>query len=86
MKITQDAHRLYLLRTARDLSTRSGRQITPAQVLGALLDLAIRDEAIYDPTDGRPLSASRREIVQEAREARTTSLVLEELLDQDSQY
>lgn len=66
LRIRKDSHRQYLLRTARSLSRKMRREISPQQVLDSLLDLAIQDEAIYDPEDNRVLSAEERVLRQSA--------------------
>lgn len=74
-------HANYLSRVARLLSAKTDRQISSREVLGALLDLAIRDEGLYDPEDpGRPLDPLRREIRALESTARTTRLEPHELL------
>ena len=76
----QDRHRQYLLRTSRALSSSLGRSVRPAEVLEAILDMAIRDENVYDPEDGRPMSTSRKEVVSSGRTCRLGSLELGDLL------
>lgn len=77
----KDHHVRYLSRTARRLSSRLGRTVKPGEVLQALVDMAIADEATYDPEDsGRLITEGRREIVQAERASRTTDLAPDELL------
>ena len=80
MKATQPRHRQYLSRTAREMTRRTGRKVTEKEVLETLLDLAIQDEAVYDPRDSRPLSAASRDIIQADRGTRSLDLTPEALL------
>lgn len=80
MKVVQDSHRRYLARNARQLSLTLGRKVTERDVLGALLDMAIADEEIYDPKDSRPVSAERRAIIQAEKAGRSQAFGAEEIL------
>jgi hypothetical protein len=80
MRIKKDSHRQYLERTARELSRRTGRHVAPQEVLEALLNMAIRDEAIYDPEDSRPISETRRTVAQAERGARASAFLPHELM------
>lgn len=62
-------HELYLERTARSLSRDLGRAVKPAEVLELLVELAIRDEGLYDPDSGAVLSTTRRSAVQPERDS-----------------
>jgi len=44
-----------------------------------LVDLAIKDEAVYDVESGEPLSMERREVVLQESAERTTKLRLQDL-------
>lgn len=62
MEITKDIHRRFLMRTSRKLSRELGKKIGPKDVLEALLDMAIADEARFDPSDELVIAAGRRQI------------------------
>jgi hypothetical protein len=70
----------YLERTARQLSSLANRKVGKREVLSALLDTAIEDEAVYDPETSEPLDPYRKRICQAEREARTASFDVESLL------
>jgi len=71
----QPHHAAFLDRTARRLSARVGRAVSRDEVLGALLDIAVQDEGVYDPdAPERPLSPLRRGVLQEERGTRTCQL------------
>lgn len=70
----------YLERTARRLSGR-GTPATPESLLAALVELAIADEAVYDPEDlSIPLSPVRRAIVQAEGASRSVRFGLHEVV------
>lgn len=78
----KDRHEAYLTRTARALTHRTGKSVSKRDVMEAILDLCIRDEEQFDPEDfSQPLSATRREVVQAQRSARTVRLEPYELLE-----
>ena len=62
-------HERYLERRARELSRALGRAVKPAEVLELLVELAIEDEALYDPGSGAVLSTERRTAVQPERDS-----------------
>jgi len=70
----------YLERTARRLSDLAGRRVTKSEVLSSLLEIAIEDEGVYDPSSSEPLSPYRKRVCQAEREARTASFDIESLL------
>lgn len=70
----------YLGRTARTLSERLGKKVSKKEVLYALIDTAIEDEAIYDPQTSEPLDPLRKRICQAERRGRTASFDAEGLL------
>ena len=74
-------HGAYLERTARKLSDLSGRRVSNREVLHSILDVAIRDEGIYDPKSHEPLSAYSKEFRQVEKEARTADFDVPRLLD-----
>jgi len=77
----KDHHNAYLDRTARSLSKRLGKNVSKAAVLEALLDLAIRDEGIYDPEQsGRPLDPTRKAFVRESRFSLSANLDVASLM------
>jgi hypothetical protein len=61
-------HQLFLERTARELTKQSGRRVRPEEVLELLVELAIRDENLYDPESGAVLSTDRRKAEQLERD------------------
>ena len=80
MKLS-DQYLAYLTRTARKFTKELGRRVTEREVCEAILDVAIGDEGLFDPEDpGQPMSATRREIIQVERQARTADLEPHELL------
>lgn len=62
-------HERYLERQARELSRALGRAVKPAEVLELLVELAIKDEGLYDPDNGAVLSTTRRSVEQPARDS-----------------
>lgn len=62
-------HERYLERRARELSRALGRVVKPPEVLELLVELAIKDEALYDPDSGAVLSTERRTAVQPERDS-----------------
>ena len=72
-------HSAYLERTARRLSELSGKRVGKKDVLHALLDTAIEDEAIYDPATSEPIDPYRKRICQAERKGRTASFDVEAL-------
>ena len=81
LNLKRDTHRMFLVRTSRKLSRDAGRRIHPMQVLEAILDMAIADEGVYDPVDGRPVSAERRAVLQRDRAARSQGFTAPEILE-----
>jgi hypothetical protein len=77
----KDPHVRFLNRTSRNLSVQLKRRVSPDEVLQAIVDMAIVDEGIYDPEDGRPVAEGRREVVQAAKAGRTLDLSTQALLD-----
>jgi hypothetical protein len=70
----------YLERTARRLSAR-GTSTTPESLLAALVEIAIADEAVFDPEDlSAPMSPTRRAIVQAEGTARSVRLGPDEVI------
>ena len=74
-------HSAYLERTARDLSAKAGKKVSKRAVLHLILDIAINDEAMYDPSTDAPLDPYRKEFVQGEKEARTASFDVQGLFD-----
>jgi len=74
-------HGAYLERTARKLSELSGRRVSSKEVLHTLVDIAIRDEGVYDPKSHEPLDAYAREFRQSEKEARTASFDVPKLFE-----
>ena len=70
----------FLERTARRISDLRARKVTKREILGALLEIAIEDEGIYDPHTSEPVDPYRRRICQAERESRTASFDVESLL------
>ena len=72
-------HAAYLERTARRLSELSGKRVGKKNVLHAILDMAIEDEAIYDPATSEPIDPYRKKVCQAERKSRTASFDVEAL-------
>ena len=74
-------HAAYLERTARRLSDLAHKKVSKRDVLTALLDTAIEDEAVYDPETSEPLDPYRKQVCQAEREARTASFDVDSLFE-----
>jgi hypothetical protein len=72
-------HSAYLERAGRRLSELAGRKVGKREVLQALIDTAMEDEATYDPETSEPIDPYRKKICQRDREARTASFDIEAL-------
>lgn len=70
----------YLERMARKLSERGDSRVTPSDVVQLILDICIRDEAVYEPKSASPLRPETRDIYVAERAARTQPLSIVELL------
>lgn len=80
--LIEDQHEAYLSRTSRRLSLQRGALVSKRAVLQALLDLAIQDEAKFDPeTPGQVLGNERRELLALESESSTARLTAPELLN-----
>lgn len=79
MTIRND-QKAYLERTARQLSEKLGTKVTPTEVLQQVLDLCIRDEAVYEPRSSSPVKPETREIYVAERSSRSQAFTLPELL------
>lgn len=58
----------YLERKARELSRKTGKKFRPDDVLEMLVEIAVREEAVYDAETGAVLAATARQPVQAARD------------------
>lgn len=74
-------HAAWIDRTARRMSELTGRRVGKKEVLQALIETAMNDEAMYDPQTSEPLDPYRKRICQQEREARTASFDVEALMD-----
>lgn len=79
MTIRND-QKAYLERTARQLSEKLGAKVTPTEVLQQVLDMCIRDEAVYEPRSSSPVKPETREIYVAERSSRAQAFTLPELL------
>lgn len=74
-------HQAFLERSARVLGQQLNRRVSQDEILGALLDLAIKDEGLYDPElPTEPLSPSRRVVMQAESTTRSSRLGPDELM------
>ena len=74
-------HSAYLSRVARKLSDMSGKRVSGKEVLHVLIEIAIRDEGMYDPKSTAPLNEYSRVFRQAEKEARTASFDVVALFD-----
>jgi hypothetical protein len=76
----RNEHKAYLDRVSRQMSEKLGRRVSPTEILHEVLDLCIRDEAVYEPKTSAPIKPETRDIYVSERSARSQPLDLTTLL------